>query len=108
MLLAQPILIAFLINLSQQNFDTEETVYTFAAVSAVWLGLNNTAREVVRERRNYVRERLLGVSPGGYLTAKILLFGVLGWSGCTAYHHNPLLQFRRPLSAKRPLQSNVN
>ena len=78
MLLAQPILMAFLINLSQAGFDEVNTVYTFAAVTAVWLGLNNTAREIVRERRHYVRERLLGVSPGAYLTAKIILFAVLG------------------------------
>ena len=38
----------------------------------------NEARELVRERRHYVRERLLGVSPLGYLAAKVLLFAALG------------------------------
>jgi len=42
------------------------------------LGLNNVAREVVRDRRVYVRERLIGVTPDGYLLAKVLLFGMVG------------------------------
>jgi ABC-type multidrug transport system ATPase subunit len=78
MLVLQPVLIGLLINLSQASFTRTSTVFTFAAVSAVWLGLNNTARELVRERRHYVRERLLGVSPAGYLLAKVLLYAAIG------------------------------
>jgi ABC-type multidrug transport system ATPase subunit len=78
LLVAQPILIGLVINLSQVSFYRTSTVFTFAAVAAVWLGLNNTARELVRERRHYVRERLLGVTPAGHLLAKFLLFAAIG------------------------------
>jgi ABC-type multidrug transport system permease subunit len=50
----------------------------FCAVTAIWLGLNNTAREAVRDRRVYVRERMAGVTPEGYLLAKVLLYGAVG------------------------------
>jgi ABC-type multidrug transport system ATPase subunit len=78
MLVFQPIFIGALINLSQVSFVRVSTVFMFAAVTAVWLGLNNTARELVRERRHYIRERLLGLSAAGYLLAKILLFSLIG------------------------------
>jgi hypothetical protein len=52
--------------------------FLFAVVTGIWLGLFNTAREVVRDRAFYLRERLLGVSPLEYLGAKAALFGLIG------------------------------
>ena len=78
MLTIQPLLIGLLINLSQQVPDDLGPIFMFAVVASVWFGLNNTAREVVRDRPIYVRERFAGVTPEGYLTAKCLLYGVVG------------------------------
>jgi ABC-type multidrug transport system ATPase subunit/ABC-type multidrug transport system permease subunit len=78
LLVGQPLFIGLLINLSQLSPDGQATVFLLCVVTAVWLGLNNTAREVVRDRLVYVRERMAGVTPEGYLLAKVLLYGAIG------------------------------
>jgi ABC-type multidrug transport system ATPase subunit len=78
LLVGQPVAIGALIDLSQMSNMEESALVTFAAVTSVWLGLNNTARELVRDRRSYLRERLLGVTPLGHLTAKVALFAAVG------------------------------
>lgn len=78
LLAGQPLLIGFLINLSQFRPTDLDSIFLFAVVTAVWLGLNNTVREVVRDRPVYVRERLAGVTPEGYLGAKVLLYALVG------------------------------
>src|SRR5262249_9124265 len=79
LLAGQPLVVGVLINLSQLRPDGLAPMFLFAVVTAIWLGLNNTAREVVRDRKIYVRERLLGVTPEGYLVAKVILFGAIGF-----------------------------
>jgi hypothetical protein len=80
LLVGQPLLIAFLINLSQFNPGDRHLnpMYTFAVVASIWLGLNNTAREIVRDRSIYVRERRASVSPESYLLAKVVVFAGIG------------------------------
>jgi ABC-type multidrug transport system ATPase subunit len=78
LLIGQPVLIGLLINLSQLRPNGMAPIFLFAVVTSIWLGLNSTAREVVRDRRVYVRERLLGATPEGYLGGKLLLFGTVG------------------------------
>ncbi len=78
LLLGQPVAIGLLIALSQMSNSEDTAFITFAAVTAVWLGLNNAAREVVRDRRIYIREKLLGVTPEGFLVAKVLLYAMFG------------------------------
>jgi hypothetical protein len=78
LLAIQPLFIGLLINLSQQRPTGLDPIFLFAVVTSIWLGLNNTGREAVRERAIYVRERLVGVTPEGYLGAKVLLFGLVG------------------------------
>jgi hypothetical protein len=81
LLVGQPVLIAFLINLSQfrpgGNRQLDLTL-TFAVVAAIWLGLNNTAREIVRDRAVYVRERRSVLNPESYLLGKVTLFAAIG------------------------------
>ena len=55
MLIAQPVLIGLLINLAQLRPTGLKPIFLFCVVTAIWLGLNNTAREVVRDRPTYVR-----------------------------------------------------
>ncbi len=78
LLVLQPLVIGLLINLSQCKPTSAVPILTFVAATATWLGLNNTARELVRERKIYVRERLLGVTPVGYLVSKVALFAGIG------------------------------
>ncbi len=78
LLVLQPLVIGLLINLSQAKPTSAVPILTFLAATATWLGLNNTARELVRERKVYVRERLLGVTPVGYLVSKVALFAGVG------------------------------
>jgi ABC-type multidrug transport system ATPase subunit len=78
LLLGQPVLIGLLINLAQLRPTGLSSIFLFVVVTALWLGLNNTAREVVRERAIYIRERLAGVTPLGYLLAKVVLYGAIG------------------------------
>jgi ABC-type multidrug transport system ATPase subunit len=74
----QPVAIGLLVVLSQLVPASAMVAVTFAVVGAVWLGLNNSAREVVRERPLYTRERLLGITPTGYLLSKGLALGAVG------------------------------
>ena len=79
MLLLQPLVIGILIIMSQhQPTRVVESFSTFAAVAAVWLGFSNTARELVKERSHYIRERLFGMSSLAYVLSKCALFAVVG------------------------------
>ncbi len=81
LLIGQPLFIALLITLSQWRPAPTPKLnlfYTFAVVASIWLGLNNTARELVRDRNCYVRERRAAITPESYLLAKGALFAVIG------------------------------
>jgi heme ABC exporter ATP-binding subunit CcmA len=81
LLAGQPLFIGLLIGLSQWAPGPSrglDLLYTFAVLASVWLGLNNTAREVVRDRAVYARERRSAVNPESYLLAKVGLFAALG------------------------------
>jgi hypothetical protein len=83
-MLASPLLIGGLINLSQTRPASASVPLTFTVVAAIWFGLTNSVREVVRDRKLYVRERLLGVRPTSYLVAKVVTFGLIGLFQVTA------------------------
>lgn len=78
MMLAQPLVLGLLVCLTQFEVGKLVPVYFFCVVIAIWLGLNNSARDLVRERRHYVRERLAGLRPGGYLGAKWGIYSLVG------------------------------
>ncbi len=77
-MLAQPLLLGLLVCLTQYDVDTPLPLLFFAVVVAIWLGLNNSARDLVRERRHYVRDRLAGLDPGAYLGAKAAVHAAAG------------------------------
>ena len=60
---AQPLILGLLVCLTQYDIDKLLPVLFFAVVIAIWLGLNNSARDLVRERRHYLRDRLAGLHP---------------------------------------------
>jgi len=46
--------------------------------AALWFGTSNSAREIVKERSIYLRERTIGLSIGAYLFSKLLPLLVIG------------------------------
>jgi ABC-type multidrug transport system ATPase subunit len=79
-MLAQPLVLGLLVALTQYNVARNNIfpILFFAVIIAIWLGLNNAARDLVRERRHYVRDHLAGLSPAAYLGAKTLVHAVIG------------------------------
>jgi len=78
MVLVQPAILGLVISLTQFNPGRLFGLFFFSTVVACWLGMNNSIRDLVRERRNYIRDRLGGLSSTSYLLAKLLTFGLLG------------------------------
>jgi ABC-type multidrug transport system ATPase subunit len=77
-LLAQPVILALVVCLTQYELGKTFSLLFLFVVVAIWLGLNNAARDLVRERRQYVRDRLAGLRPGAYLGAKATVHVVVG------------------------------
>ena len=80
MMRAQPLILGLLVSLTQFAAASNELgpIYFFAVVISIWLGLNNSARNLVRDRKHYVRERLSGLHPGAYLGAKAAVYTLIG------------------------------
>jgi hypothetical protein len=77
-MLAQPLILGLLACLTQYDIDKPLPLLFFAVVIAIWLGLNPSARELVRERQHYLRDRLAGLNPGSYLGAKAAVHVAFG------------------------------
>jgi ABC transport system ATP-binding/permease protein len=70
--IAQPPCLALLIMLAQSNQPMSIGLLFFTILVSVWLGLQLTVREIVKERKLYIRDRLAGLHPNGYLLGKLL------------------------------------
>jgi len=75
---AQPVMLGALIAVTQSDAFDARLLHFFLCVVSIWLGLNNSARDLVRERKIYLRERLAGLSPEAYLAAKFCVFASVG------------------------------
>ena len=73
----QPVALAALVVLSQYKLPRPIFVHFFLVVSALWLGMTLTVREIVRERKLYVRDRLVSLAPDAYLGGKLLCAAML-------------------------------
>lgn len=69
--LALPLCVAVLIVVSQGEQGLSHVCF-FLVISAFWMGMNSSVREIVRERRLYVRDKLNGLIPEAYLLGKAL------------------------------------
>ena len=49
------------------------------AVSSFWFGCNNAAKEIVKERTIYTRERDFNLRIGSYYASKLLLLTAFSW-----------------------------
>ena len=57
--------------------DAPTTLFILS-IAAVWLGILNASKEIVKERRIYGRERRYGVGPIPYVLSKLFVLGGLG------------------------------
>ncbi len=69
-LIFQAPIIAFLIAIIFDAFSLG--VLFMMCVSAVWFGVNNASREIVKEQAIYARERMLNLRIGTYLFSKLV------------------------------------
>jgi ABC-type multidrug transport system ATPase subunit len=59
-------------------FDSfSQVVPFFMAVSAIWFGANNAAREIVCEQKIYKRERMFNLGIFSYLFSKVTILGLI-------------------------------
>jgi ABC-type multidrug transport system ATPase subunit len=78
LVLGQPVVLALVVALTQFSPGKLFGLLFFSSVVACWLGMNNAIRDLVRDRRHYIRDRLGGLAPGSYLLAKWLVYGLIG------------------------------
>lgn len=78
MTLGQPLVLGTLAVLSQYDELDVLPLLFFCIVIAVWLGMNNSVRSLVGERRHFVREQLSGLSMYEYLAGKTLFYAAVG------------------------------
>ena len=73
----QPVALAVLTVLAQHQAPESVFIHFFLVVSALWMGMTLTVREIVREQKLYVRDRLVSLSPLAYIAGKILTAEVI-------------------------------
>ncbi len=74
----QPLVLAVLVGVIQFAGSRLDQLFFFSLVVACWLGMNNSIRDLVRDRRHYIRDRLAGLLPEAYLAAKAFVFIAVG------------------------------
>jgi ABC-type multidrug transport system ATPase subunit len=92
LLVAQAPLVAGLIGLSLL-YGQSDVAYTkpkntllfLLALTAVWFGCSNAARELVKERAIYMRERMAGLGLGPYALSKVAVLGALALLQCVLF-----------------------
>ncbi len=69
--LAIPVVLGILVGLSQRDHGDSLSPYFFLVLSALWIGMSLTIRELIVERRIYVRDKKAGLKPSAYLVGKL-------------------------------------
>jgi len=69
LLIAQPVIIGLLITVIFKDFQLG--VIFLMAISAIWFGVSNAAKEIVSEQSIYKRERMFNLKINTYLWSKI-------------------------------------
>jgi ABC-type multidrug transport system ATPase subunit/pSer/pThr/pTyr-binding forkhead associated (FHA) protein len=92
LLVGQAPLVAALIGLSLL-YGASDVAYTkpkntllfLLSLTAVWFGCSNAARELVKERRIFIRERMVGLRALPYVSSKLLVLSALALVQCLAF-----------------------
>lgn len=74
-----PLILGFLIALSQQNESNIYPLLFFAIIVSLWFGMNNSVRGIVSERKWYIQEHLSGLGMNNFLFGKALFYFLLGF-----------------------------
>jgi len=92
LLMAQAPLIAGLIGLSLLYGPSDvaytkpkNTILFLLALTAVWFGCSNAARELVKERAIYRRERMVNLRAAPYVLSKVLVLAALAAAQCVLF-----------------------
>jgi ABC-type multidrug transport system ATPase subunit len=85
MVALQPVALAVLVALTQFSPGGTQILCFLSVVVACWLGMNNSIRDLVRDRKAYIRDRLAGLRPGAYLGAKWTIYASLGAAQLLAF-----------------------
>ena len=83
LLLLQPCVIALL--MCAIFSEITMGVLFFCAISAVWFGINNAAREIVGELPIYRRERMFNLSLWPYLVSKLIVLTAISAVQCAVF-----------------------
>ncbi len=88
-MMGQALVVAVLLGLLFGNIDEVDAALEHArrsvnllflvAVSSFWFGCNNAAKEIVKERTIYTRERDFNLLVGSYYASKLLLLTAFSW-----------------------------
>ncbi len=70
--LIQPVILATLTVLAQYAAPASISIHFFLVVSALWMGMTLTVREIVNEKKLYARDRLVALDPLAFLTGKLV------------------------------------
>ncbi len=81
-LLAQAPVIALMTYFVMDADQTRDFVYFVLALVAMWFGTSVSAREIVRERPVYKRERMVNLGLLPYLASKLFVIGVIVTMQC--------------------------
>ncbi|MFC1853675.1 ABC transporter permease [candidate division CSSED10-310 bacterium] len=79
LLLFQAPFIAALIAYRFHDVTVTKFLYFSLALSSLWFGCTNAAREIIKERSLFGRERLYNLNIGAYLISKIKILSMLGF-----------------------------
>lgn len=84
----QPLMLALLIVLSQSSTQIAKPtfIHFYLVVAAVWLGMTQSVREIVRDRVFYMRDRLAGLLPNAYLLGKVAFAAAITVMQATAIY----------------------
>ncbi|MBN2055410.1 ABC transporter permease [bacterium] len=82
LLLVQAPLIAALIVLRWREVHATDSLFFIFSLTSVWFGCINASREVVKERRIFMRERMINLQVGAYLFSKLRILAILSFIQC--------------------------
>ena len=81
-LLGQAPVIALLMGLAVGNDWTRDFPYFILALSSLWFGCSNAAREIVKESNVYKRERMVNLGILPYIFSKLIVLVLIGMMQC--------------------------
>jgi len=72
-----PTVFAILIAVSQKEQSNTSFVCFFIVLAAFWLGMSTSVREIVKETKLYVRDKMSGLNPLAYFSGKMAYAGTI-------------------------------